>query len=81
MRIGIAVTVLPITVMSVLIATSKYYDFVHVVHLLVPLLILCATLVLLGSYLMIRSIIRLYHYDSHISGIKQKHHTISEFIN
>ena len=45
MRTGIAVFELPITVMSVLIATSKYYDIVQVMHLLVPLLILCAALV------------------------------------
>ena len=42
MRTGIAVFVLPLTVMSVLIATSRYYDVVHVMNLLVPLLIICA---------------------------------------
>jgi len=81
MRTGIAVFALPITVMSVLIATSKYYDIVHVIHLLVPLLILCAALVLLGSYLITRSIMRIHHYDKHISEIKRKHSIISEFID
>ena len=81
MRTGIAVFVLPLTVMSVLIATSKYYDIVHVMHLLVPLLILCAALVLLGSYLITRSIIRIHHYDNHISEIKRKHSTIAGFID
>jgi uncharacterized membrane protein YkgB len=81
MRTGIAVFALPITVMSVLIATSKYYDFVHVMHLLVPLLILCAALVLLGSYLVIRSIMRLHHQDMHIAELKRRHSTIAEFID
>ena len=81
MRTGIAVFALPITVMSVLIATSKYYDIVHVIHLLVPLLILCAGLVLLGSYLIIRSIIRLHHHDTHISKIKRKYSKLAEFID
>ena len=81
MRTGIAVFVLPLTVMSVLIATSKYYDIVHVMHLLVPLLILCAALVLLGSYLIIRSTIRVHRHDKHISEIKRKHSTIAEFID
>lgn len=81
MRTGIAVFALPLTVMSVLIATSKYYDIVHVMHLLVPLLIICAALVLLGSYLIIRSIIRLHHHDKHISEIKRKHSAIAEFID
>ena len=81
MRTGIAVFALPLTVMSVLIATSKYYDFVNVLHLLVPLLILCGALVLLGSYLIIRSIIRLHHHDRHIADIKRKYGTIAEFID
>jgi uncharacterized membrane protein YidH (DUF202 family) len=81
MRTGIAVFALPLTVMSVLIATSKYYDIVHVLHLLVPLLILCAALVLLGSYLILRSIIRLHRHDKHISEIKRKNSAIAEFID
>ena len=81
MRTGIAVFVLPLTVMSVLIATSKYYDVVQVMHLLLPLLILCGFLVLLGAYLIIRSIIRLHRQDRHISEIKRKQSTIAKFID
>ncbi len=81
MRTGIAVIALPLTVLSVLIATSKYYDIVHVMHLLVPLLVLCAALVLLGSYLIIRSIMRLLRHDKHIAEIKRKHITVAEFID
>ena len=81
MRTGIAVIALPLTVVSVLIATSKYYDIIHVMHLLVPLLILCAALVFLGSYLIVRSIMRLHRHDRHIAEIKRKHSTIAEYID
>ena len=81
MRTGIAVIALPLTVMSVLIATSKYYDIVHVMHLLVPLLILCAALILLGFYLIVRSIMRIHNHDQHISEIKHKKSTIAELID
>jgi hypothetical protein len=81
LRTGIAVIALPLTVISVLIATSKYYDIVHVIHLIIPLLTLCAALVFLGSYLIIRSIIRIHRYDGHISDIKRKHSKISDFID
>ena len=81
MRTGIAVFALPLTVMSVLIATSKYYDIIHVMHLLVPLLSICAALIILGSYLIIRSVIRLHRHDKHISEIKRKHSTIAEYID
>jgi uncharacterized membrane protein YidH (DUF202 family) len=81
MRTGIAVLVLPLSVLSVLIATSRYYDFIHVLHLMVPLLILSSLLAIFGFYLVVRSIIRMHHYDQLISVIKQKHSTIAEFID
>lgn len=81
MRTGIAVLALPLSVMSVLIATSKYYDVLHVVHFLVPLGILNFALIILGVYLIIRSIIRMRHYDRFIHEIKQKHSVIGEFID
>jgi len=36
MRTGIAVFALPLSVLSVLVATSKYYDVLRVLHFLVP---------------------------------------------
>ena len=81
LRTGIAVFVLPLSVLSVLIATSRYYDILHVVHLLAPLLILCVALVILGTYLVVRSIIRIRHQDRHILEIKRKHSKIAEFID
>lgn len=81
MRTGIAVLVLPLSVMSVLIATSKYYDVLHVLHLLVPLGILNLALIVFGAYLIIRSIIRMRHYDRLIYEIKLKHSKIGEFID
>jgi uncharacterized membrane protein YkgB len=81
MRTGIAVFVLPLSVLSVLIATSRYYDIVHVMHLLLPLMVLCAALVVLGAYLIIRAIIRIRRQDRHIVAIKRKHSRIAEFID
>ena len=81
MRTGIAVLILPLSVLSVLIATSKYYDFIHVLHLMVPLLILNLLLVILGTYLVVRSAVRMHRYDKMIWHIKQKHSTIAEFID
>lgn len=80
MRTGIAVLALPLSVMSVLIATSKYYDVRHVLHLFVPLGALCLALTGFGVYLIIRSIIRMRRYDRLIYEIKQKHSVIGEFI-
>ena len=81
MRTGIAVFALPLSVLSVLIATSKYYDIIQVLHLLVPLLTICGALILLGTYLIWRSIVRLHRQDKLIAGIKRKHSTIAEYID
>jgi len=80
MRTGIAVLALPLSVMSLLIATSKYYDVLHVLHFLVPLGALCAALIFFGAYLIIRSIIRMRHYDHLVHEFKLKHSLIGEFI-
>ena len=49
MRTGIAVFALPLSVLSVLIATSRYYSIGKVMPLLMPLLLLNLGLVVLGS--------------------------------
>jgi uncharacterized membrane protein YidH (DUF202 family) len=81
MRTGIAVFALPLSVLSILIATSKFYDIMHVWHLLLPLLSFCAGLAILGSYLIIRATIRLRHYDRLILQLKRKHQKLAEFVD
>jgi len=81
MRTGIAVFALPLSVLSILIATSKYYDVLDVMHLLLPLLLVCGALIILGSYLIVRSIIRLRHQDQLLLELKRKHSEIAEFID
>ena len=81
MRTGIAVFALPLSVVSILIATSKYYDIIQVMHLLVPLLTICVALVFLGSYLIIRAITRIHRYDELTLKLKRKHSSIAEFVD
>ena len=81
MRTGIAVLAFPISILSVLIATSRYYDASQVLHLLIPLVILLALLIVVGIYLIIRSVFRMRHFDHLIRGIKAKHSMLSEFMD
>lgn len=80
MRTGIAVLALPLSVMSFLIATSKYYNVLNVLHIFLPLGVLNFSLIFLGGYLVIRSIIRIKHYDLFIKKIKKTHSRIGEFV-
>jgi uncharacterized membrane protein YidH (DUF202 family) len=81
MRTGIAVFVLPLSVLSALVATSKYYDFSKVIHLMIPLLAICAGMITLGAYLVIRAIIRIKHYDRVIKKMKKENTVLSQFLD
>ena len=80
LRTGIAIFALPLSVLSVLIATSRYYSFDKVMPLLAPLLLLNLGLVVLGSWLIYRSIHRIYHYEHHIRELTQKYRSLAELI-
>src|SRR5216110_3705087 len=77
MRTGIAVFALPLSVLSVLIATSRYYSVATVMPLLVPLLLLNLGLVILGSWLIYHSIHRIHHYELRIRELTQKYRSIA----
>jgi uncharacterized membrane protein YidH (DUF202 family) len=59
LRTGIAVFALPLSVLSELIATSRYYSIEKVIPLLAPLMLLNLGLVVLGTWLVFRSIHRI----------------------
>lgn len=81
MRTGIAVIALPLSVLSVLIATSRYYDVLGVMHFLIPLTFLNGALLILGTYLIIRSIVRIHRYDRLMNELKRKHSAVAEFLD
>ena len=81
LRTGIAIFALPLSVLSVLIATSRYYSFEKVMPLLVPLLLLNLGLVVLGSWLIYISIHRIRHYEHRIRELTQKYRSIADFVD
>ena len=70
LRTGVTVFALPLTVLSFLIATSKYYDIIHVMYLLVPLVAVCVLLALLGAFMIIRAILRIHAHDRTLKALK-----------
>ena len=81
MRTGIAVFVLPLSVMGLLIATSRYYNVLHVLPLIIPLAIILLALIALGSYLVVRSLRNILRYDRMIHRLKVCHSKLSEFLD
>jgi uncharacterized membrane protein YidH (DUF202 family) len=81
MRTGIAVFVLPLSVMGLLIATSRFYNVLHVLPLIIPLGIILLALITLGSYLIMRSLKNILRYDRMIHHLKVCHSKLSEFLD
>lgn len=81
MRTGIAILALPLSVFSVLVATSRYYDALNVLGFLLPLSILCAVLMIFGSYLVIQSWRKVRRIDRVIHRIKLEHSVIAKFMD
>jgi hypothetical protein len=81
LRTGIAVFALPLSVLSLLIATSHYYNFAKVMPLLAPLLILNLGLVGVGSWLIHRSIKNLHRYDRRVRELISKYRMLADFVD
>ena len=80
LRTGIAVFALPLSVLSALIATSRYYSLDKVLPLLLPLLLLSLGLVVLGTWLVFRSIRRIRRFEHRIMELSTKYRSIAQFI-
>lgn len=81
MRTGIAVFALPLSLIGLLIATSKYYDLIHVLPLIIPLAIMLTALIILGGYLIVQALRAIYRQDRMIHQLKTCHSKLSDFIN
>lgn len=81
MRTGIAVFALPLSVLGLLIATSRFYDLLQVLPLLVPLAVMLLALISLGSYLILRALRNIHRYDRLIHQLKTCHSKLSEFLD
>ena len=80
MRTGIAIFALPLSVLSVVIATSKYYDAAKVLHLIIPVLAINLGLTILATYLVVRSIKRFRTVDRMINDFKHKSKSVAELV-
>ncbi len=81
LRTGIAIFAFPLSVLSVLIATSKLYEPAAVWHWLLPLLLINGGLVCLAVYLIVTSIRRIRHYNALIDQFKQRYTRLTQLLD
>jgi uncharacterized membrane protein YidH (DUF202 family) len=80
-RSGIAVMALPLSIVSVLIATSRLYDVSHVLHLLIPVLMLCGAVAALGAYMVVHGLLSLRRQDRYLQHLKALLPTLAEILD
>ena len=80
-RTGIAIFVVQVLILGFMIATSKSYHFLEVMHMTVPFYLINACLMLLAYYLIINALLRIRGNDRIISHLKKKYRNIAEFID
>ncbi|MGL4208356.1 MAG: hypothetical protein ACRCTY_03110 [Candidatus Adiutrix sp.] len=78
MRTGLALLAIPISVMSVLILISRYYEPMKVIYILAPLLGICGVLAVFGFTLIIRSWMRFGHLDKIVLDLKRQNINLHE---
>ena len=80
LRTGIATFAFPLSILSVLIATSKNYELHAVMHWLLPTMAINLGLIALAVYLIVRGLGKLRHYDRLIAAYKRKHRRLAEML-
>ncbi|HEQ99407.1 MAG TPA: DUF202 domain-containing protein [candidate division Zixibacteria bacterium] len=72
LRTGLALLTLPFSVVTVLIATSRYYNIGDNLLFIIPLMIMNTLLVGLAVYLIVRSMKRIHLMDRLIHDLKEQ---------
>ena len=72
LRTGIVLLTLPMSIVALLVTTSKLYDPLHNLMFLIPLFIINSFLVILGLNLIIRAWTRVKRQDLHIEALKRE---------
>lgn len=80
MRTGIAVITLPLSVLTILVVTSKYYRIFEIITLFISLVILCVGLTIWGIYLIIKASRNIRHYDAMIRKLKLDDSRLREIV-
>ena len=80
LRTGIAIFAFPLSLLSVLIVTSKNYELHAVMHWLLPTIVINCGLIGLAVYLIVRGLGKLRHYDRLIAEYKRKHAQLARLL-
>jgi len=81
LRTGVAVLSLPMSVVSFLVATSQFWDILEILYLMAPLLAFSATLIVIGSYLVMRAVVRIQYFDRKINEVSSEDGRVRDLVH
>ena len=81
MRTGISVFALPLSILGLLIATSRYYNLLQVLPMAEALSIILLALIVLGSYLIIQALRHIHRCDRLNGQLKVCHSKFYKLLN
>jgi len=81
LRTGLGIVAAPLSIIGFLVATSRLYDTLNVLHMLAPLWAACIVLFALGMYMIVRALTRIRRFDGRIEDLKGKDAEIRALIS
>ncbi len=81
LRTGIAIFTIPLSIGSILIATSQLYEAEKILFLMVPVLGGCTFLVALSLWLMVDAFVKLRHNDRRLDRIIEKNQFLKNLVD
>lgn len=80
LRTGLTVLALPMTLTSFLVATSKYYEWLQVWHVLILLIVMNLVLVGLGTYLISHALLKFHYYSRRIHELAEQSNFLKKLL-
>jgi uncharacterized membrane protein YciS (DUF1049 family) len=77
-RIALGTIMVQISLLSFLIATSRFYQWIEVMHLLVPFVVMNLIVLGIAGYFLVGSLIQLHRLERQIVRYKKRHSRIAE---
>ena len=80
LRTGVTIALVPLSITTVLVTLSRFYDWVANLHFLVPMYAILTALTLLSLYLIVRAVLRIRREDRIVDEFKQSYPDLAPFI-
>lgn len=81
LRTGIAIFLIPLSIGSLLIATSQLYKPEKILFLMIPVLAGCTLLMIIALWLIIRAFAKLRHNEKHLDHIIEKNQFLRHLVD